>query len=344
MIRGSFDVVKTTEALGWAFSPGQTAPVLVQAVLNQEILGEAVADIHRPDLAGAGFGDGNAGFAIKFFRPIDPVYLPFIAVKVEGGDSELPRSPLLGFKEFLTSAHKAKPAAGRHRSVSGGLWTDRTDANALLQGKLRIGVITDETAPMVEQVVNYGFATLDLAGTPEFSSWRKDLTGNAADFLDSPEILPLLHAVLEDSPMAVKADWFEDDATHFSQPSTANPSPSPGECIELVVSFADGVSLDVIRDSHALPEFTVNGKSRWTADVTDAATAAASSAGLLDNISLPAGTAALVGPGTIYQIRSEAGAAALRLHVLPVRGRTVEITTTSTLPGEVRRSGAMVLI
>ncbi len=38
------------------FLPFLNEPVLVQAVLNQEIIGEALAENHRPDLAAAGFG------------------------------------------------------------------------------------------------------------------------------------------------------------------------------------------------------------------------------------------------------------------------------------------------
>jgi hypothetical protein len=68
MVRGSVDEVMSTEVRGGAFSPGRKEPVLLQAVLNHEILGEASANIHRADLAAAGVGDGNSGYNIKLFR------------------------------------------------------------------------------------------------------------------------------------------------------------------------------------------------------------------------------------------------------------------------------------
>src|SRR5271166_5688001 len=43
MVRGSVDVITGTEVRGWAFAAGRWAPVLVQAVLNHEILGERFA-------------------------------------------------------------------------------------------------------------------------------------------------------------------------------------------------------------------------------------------------------------------------------------------------------------
>ena len=174
MIRGSFDKVTTTEAMGWAFAPGRAESVLVQAVLNQEILGEALADRHHPDLAAAGFGNGNAGFAIKFFRTIDAQYLPFISVKLNGGDAELPRAPLMGFKDFFTSLNRAKPYSGRHRSLIGGLWTDRTDATALLQGKLRTGALSPKAAPIIEKLVYYGLAAIESDHVP-LNTWQQEL-------------------------------------------------------------------------------------------------------------------------------------------------------------------------
>jgi len=344
MIRGSFDVVTTAEALGWAYAPGQMEPVLVQAVLNQEVVGEALADIHRPDLAAAGVGDGNAGFAIRFFRAIDPLYLPFISVKVEGGDAELPRSPLAGFKEFFNAVHVAFPAAGRHRSLSGGLWTDRTDAASLLQGKTRIGTVPPSAAPVVEQLIHNGAAVVDLAAAPELSTWRSNLAACTGSLLDEPAMLALLRSVLEDNPMAVKADWLEYGETDFTQPTSRNPSPAPGECVELVIAFGEGVTLDVIRGSHKLPEFTLNGKSRWTTPSAGNAASAAGPMGLLDSLQAATDAVTLVGPGTIYRIRCELGTPALRLVILPARGRTVEVDASSVIKDEARRSGAMVLI
>lgn len=323
MIRGSFDVVTSTEALGWAFAPGQPEPVLVQAVLNQEILGEALAERHRPDLAAAGFGNGNAGFSIKFFRPIDPKYLPFISVKVDGGDAELPRAAVLGYKEFFSAVHRARPAAGRHRSLSGGLWTDRTDAAALLQSKMRIGTVRQEVAPVVEKLVHYGLTSLEIS-PPELTSWRQETAAKAEALVKAGEMAGVLSAVLKDIVLVARADWQSSDEPNYGQPSTRNPSPSPGECLELVLAFDDGVALDVVRASHMLPEFTVTGTSRWVTPAVEQVETA-EPMGLLDREALPPGRLTIVGPGTIYRLRCPAGAAALRLMVVPMRGRTVKM-------------------
>jgi hypothetical protein len=342
IIRGSFDVVTTTEALGWAHVSERGEPALVQAVLNQEVIGEALADIHRPDLAAAGLGDGNAGYAIKFYRPIDEAYLPFIVVKADGGDAELPRAPSLGFKEFFAATFAAAPHAGRPRSFAGALWTDRTDAGALLQGKLRAGMVADSAVPAIERLIQDGIALLPLGGAPDRQAWRAGLTAQAGAFVDEAGNLALLRAVLEDNPMLVMAEWVEYDEPQFVQPSTRNPSPAPAEALELIITFSAGVSLDVVRESHRLPEFTPSGRSRWVAPVAEAAAAGAGN--LLDRYPLSSGFAALLGAGTIHRLRVVPGALALRLLVLPVRGRTLEIDASGTGQNETRADGALVLV
>lgn len=323
MIRGSFDEVTATEAMGWAFAPGRAEPVLVQAVLNQEILGEALADRHRPDLADAGFGNGNAGFAIKFFRPIDAQYLPFISVKLNGGDAELPRAPMMGFKDFFTSLNHAKPYSGRHRSLIGGLWTDRTDAAALLQGKLRVSTLSPEAAPSLEKLVHYGYMTIEN-DHPPLNTWQQELHPTSEAFASEPTMRPLLNAILEDEPLVAATQWFTDDEPDFGQASARTPSPSPGECLEVIIAFNEGVSLDVVRNSHAMPEFTTTGKSRWLV-LAASNGSQAETMGLLDNSPLSPGKMAIMSPGCIYRLRCDSGAMALRLVLVPLRGRTAKI-------------------
>ncbi len=260
IVRGSVDVVSGTEVRGWAFSPGRRDPVTVQAVLNHEILGEAAANLHRPDLAVAGLGDGNSGYAMKLFRPVDPLYLPFLVVKVDGGDAELPRAPLLGFAEFFASLYRSHPAAGRPRSVFGGLWTDRTDAAALLRGKTEIGQIPQGAEAGIAALIHTGVSLVELHRAPEPAEPLAEIVGAV---LEDAALLPLLRAVLEDNPLAVQAERLDAAATALAQPSAGNPSPSPAECLAIVVSLGEGVVVDAVRDSHRLPEFTPLGVSRW---------------------------------------------------------------------------------
>ncbi len=317
MVRGSLDVVTATEVRGWAFSPGRKDPVVVQAVFNHEIVGESVANQHRPDLAAAGLGDGNSGYLIKLFRPIDPLYHPFIVVKVDGGDAELPRAPTVGFAEFFAALYRAHPAAGRPRSVFGGLWTDRTDAPALLRGKTGIGQFPPEVAAAAGQLIHTGVAVLDPFAPPAagFAATPEQI----AALLEDAALLPLLRGVLEDNPVVTRAEMLGAGATPFAQPSAANRSPSPAECLALVVPLGEGVSLDVVRDSHRLPEFTPDGVSRWVSGAAADGVALATTHGLLERHMLPPGTVAVVGSGVVCSLRVSPEGAAARLLCVPAR-------------------------
>jgi len=333
-VRGSVDVVSGTEVRGWAFARGRKEPVTVQAVLNHEILGEAVANQHRPDLAAAGLGDGNSGYLIKLFRPIDPLYLPFLVVKLDGGDAELPRAPLLGFAEFFAAQYRSHPAAGRPRSVYGGLWTDRTDAPALLRGKRAVGQMPQAAEAGIFDLIHSGHALLELARPPA----TPDATAaGVAAVLEDSAVLPLLRAVLEDHPVALRAAAAP-AADGFAQPSAHNPSPSPAECLALLLPLAEEVLLDVVRDSHKLPEFTPDGASRWASGSAAEALTLAGANGLLERISVPPGTVAVVGPGTLFHVTGDA----LFCLVVPARGVPLALAADAGRLEVVRESGVRV--
>lgn len=329
MVRGAIDSLTSGEARGWAYAPDRADPVMVQAVLNHEIVGQAVADLYRADLAAAGVGDGHSGYVMKFLRPIDPLYFPFIAVKLDGGDAELPRASTLGFGAFFSALHHAWPASGRHRSVLGGVWTDRTDAAALLAGKCAIGQIPPALAPALGELIRTGFALRDLPALPPVTDWQAALPGCAAALLDQPALLALLRAVLEDNPLLVAADWAAAETTALEQPSTAIASPSPAECLALVLPFGAGVVLDILRDGHVLAEFTPDGVSRWAGGGRGAAAAIVAGNGLLDCHTLAPDRVAVLGPGTLYRLRCPPGNAALRLLCLPARLLPLAIATDS---------------
>ncbi len=96
-VRGSLDVVTIGYAAGWAYPTNTKGRLVVQALLNHAIIGEAVADLHRGDLASVGLGDGNYGFHIDFYNAIDVGAMPFVVVKVEDGDLDVPRSTQSGY-------------------------------------------------------------------------------------------------------------------------------------------------------------------------------------------------------------------------------------------------------
>jgi len=343
-VKGSVDIVTYTEVRGWAYSGGRSDPVLVTAMLNHEILGEAIANIHRPDIEIAGIGDGKSGYIIKLFRMIDPLYFPFIVVKVDGGDAELPRAPMLGFSEFFASLYLLHPSAGRSRSVFGGLWTDRTDAAALLRGKTEIGQIPTATSVPLVQLVQDGFSVVDLTKMPSKPAGHDELVERIGEVVEDTMLLPLLRVVLDDNPLILKIDLVSDGHTEMAQPSIGNPSPSPAECLEVIVPLGDGVTLDVVRESHRLPEFMPDGLSRWANRGASISASLTRGQGYLDSVSLVAGKVAIVGPGTMRRVRSEAGAAAVRILCLPARGLPVSLAYGNTRRAVVRASGVRVWI
>ena len=320
MVRGAVDFVSGTEVIGWAFSPGRNSPVVVQAAINNEILGEAKAEVLRPDLAASGLGDGKAGFVIRLNRAIQPKYFPFVVVKVDYGDAELPRTPVLGVAEFFGSLYLRHPAAGRPRSVFGGLWIDRTDAPALLRSKMGIGQLSTDTGAVIADLLQGGIAIIETSGDIDQDSWRNNLPDRLGERLEDATLLALLRGVLEDNPLAVKAEWISSAKDWFTQPSAGNPSPSPAECLDVIFSFGDDVSLDVMRESHRLPEFTPQGLSRYSGGTAGSGLAVAGSNSLVDRIALPCGSGAVVGPGTLYKVRCTSGSLAFRILCLPARG------------------------
>jgi hypothetical protein len=323
MIRGSVDAVSTTEVLGWAYGPGRNDPILVQAVLNHEILGEALANQYRPDLAAAGLGDGHSGYLIKLYRPVDPLYLPFIRIRLDGGDAELPRAPHLGFADFFSNLYEKHPFAGRPRSVFGGLWTDRTDASALLRGKASTGLIAPALAPILQSLIYEGFALIPL-GYP--------LSGPAGALSD-PALAPLLLAILEDFPLLLQTTTAA-GTSPLAQPSAANPSPSPAECLALLLPPPEGAAFDIIRHSHSFPEFSPAGASRWTGQSHPQA-----AEGFLDRHELPASTAALISPGAIYRtIAPDSPITTLTL--IPARTTPAGSALSPDQPATPRKRGA----
>jgi hypothetical protein len=347
-IRGSIDSLGPTGASGWAYDSGQPGqPVTIQALLDGRVLGEAVAAENRPDLLAAGIGDGRCGFALEFHDALEPAILPFVSLRPRGGDVELPRTNLTGFGEFFRAVHARLPAAGRHRSVFGGLWTDRTDARRLLAGRVAAGATPAELEAILAGYVAEGWAVLRGAtGAPGFGrdaaaaalalpsgrSLRQGAGAAAWALLDAvPEVLlkgttlRLLCAVLDDQPAAFRVAPVRGPATGgFAQASTVEPLPSPAECVLLVAPLGTDplarVRIEVVRGSHELPEFDAQGRSRFLFAGEGAGLELAREAGCsIDTIELGARDVALLGPGTLARVRPAAGVPALQAWCAPAR-------------------------
>lgn len=316
-IRGSLDVITTTGLAGWAHAPDARDGLTVQALLNHQVIGEAVADLHRPDLAAVGIGDGNCGYSITFYHSLDPLYLPFVAVKPEGGDVELPRTDLAGYGDFFQALFRQWPVTGRHRSVLGGLWTDRTDAAALLRGRREIGMIAPATADMVEALVRSGLMLLPMPADARRATAADPARRAIEAAIAAPDIVATLRAVLEDHPLVLRPHLC-DSGGPFRQPSGMEALASPAECLLLVAPLNGPVELEVVRDSHLLPEFTPDGASRWMSRTGAEALAMAEQHGMLDRIVLAPDTLAVIGPGLLHRILAPEGGAAVAL-TLPAR-------------------------
>ena len=360
VVRGSLDVVSTLGAMGWAFTADTRKKLTVQAMLNHAIVGEAIADIHRADLAAVGMGDGNCGFKIDFYQEIDPLYLPFIVVKISGGDVELPRASLSGYSDYFAALYQKFPVTARHRSVFGGLWTDRIDALPMMRDRIDIGILDPAQIPALSSFIQSGFAVVDAgpvrvsATKPEASAKRNasmpgrvktpDLTEAVGGLLRSGPVLDLLKAILEGLPIAVSSHVAEGTDEGFRQPSAMERLRSPAECVSVVVSLDDKpFVLDIVRDSHLFAEFSTQSESRWTNPAGAVAIdVALKESGLVDRHSVPPGSAVIVGPGLIHRVRTEPEAMAVRVHCIPSRVAPLDRLLDGSLKETQLESGARV--
>lgn len=328
IIRGSLDAISSDRAAGWAFSPQTKDGLRVQAILNTEIIGEAVANLDRPDLKNAGFGDGKCGFDIRFNRPIGATYLPFVAVKPDGCDLEFPRWHPTGLIEFFSAVFRGHPASGRHRSVFGGLWIDRVNAPAVLRGKLDAGQVAAQDGPTLGALIENGVVVLNERERLPASS---EVSARLVSALFEVETLRPLLAILEDRPVVLSAGIVSEPQP-LSQPSTLSELGGQTECLMLVAPLgAEGVQIEVVRASHRLPEFTSRGRSRWLeANAVADSLEGLRQGGFLDVHDVAPGSVAIVGPGTLQRIRCKGGAQALRLVVVPGRGVPAHLLADST--------------
>jgi hypothetical protein len=342
IMRGSVDSLTATGAQGWIFTGGMGEDVVVQALLNGNIVGEATADIARPDLAAAGFGDGRCGFAIEFYDAVEAAKLPFVAIRPVGTDVDLPRTSLTGFGDFFRTLHTRRPGSGHHRSVFGGLWTDRADAARLLAGRVAAGATPADLEPTLRAFIDDGYAVLRSALAPVgFSAAEATLVdsleaGRPLDpraeyaarrllealpgivFRDVP--LRTLRGLLDDNPTAYRAEIARGDEARFTQPSAAEALSSPAECVMvLTCAGEDGLLLDIVRGSHALPEFTPDGRSRWLADGAAGIELAALQGMAVETVEVGPRDIAIVAAGTLYRIRTPDTAAGLSVWCSPAR-------------------------
>jgi hypothetical protein len=267
-IKGSVDQISNKGVAGWIYNTADSKPMVVEAVLHHRVVGETIADVLRHDLAEVGFGDGRCGFVVDFTMPVDTAYLPFVAVRPAGGDVELPRTSLSGFADYFKTLYSSLPTAGRHRSIYGGFWTDRTDALAMLAGKRAIGTLSNAAATAVERFIVHGHVVVDISPKSlphEFNLMEfDDIEQQVARMVFRPAIDEILKGIVDDEPIIIHGSIVHEVQRQLHQPSSGRNLPSPLECFSLLSPCgATPSTLELVRGSHRFPDFTRAGEARW---------------------------------------------------------------------------------
>jgi hypothetical protein len=348
MIRGSVDTMSNKLATGWIHSDADPNPLSVEALVDNHVVGRAVANVLRPDLKAAGFGNGRCGFEIRFDREVDRIYLPFVQVRLSGTDLEIRRGASAGFREYFGALYQRYPRAGRSASVFGGLWTDRTDATALLKGRLDVGTVAMREANHLARFIQDGVVLLTSGSGGERLNGRavsRSLVDTVAQNLFGDEILSVIRAIFEDHPVAVHADVLEADEPDFGQFSALEELPSPAECLGIVFPMsAEAIAVDVVREGHRLPEFLPDGLSRWThAAVSRTATAILSQDMPVARHHVPQASALLIAPGALCRVRASSSSA-VRVLALPARQSLLRFQQSAPRGEVTHDSGARVWI
>lgn len=331
-IKGSLDLLTTKGAHGWIYDKAENGPVVVEAVLHHRVVGEALADIYRHDLAAVGFGDGRCGFTIDFDMPIEPAYLPLVTVRPTGGDVELPRFSTSGFTDFLSGLFTALPLTGRHRSVFGGLWTDRTDALSLLAGRQSLDRFSPEAARVLEHLIVHGYAVIDLpyGEAPDIEGHDvSELERTLGGVFFRHLVQDCLTAAFDDGPVLISGRVLHESQREFRQPPTGQHLASPVECLALIASNGHSPSsIELIRDSHGFPDFTASGDPRWLLPAGAAALSHAAAVGApIEILTLRANQVAILAAGTIYRALHPSADGTIEALTIPRRRQPVRQDT-----------------
>lgn len=98
-VAGYLDSLTSLSVAGWAWMPVEPGQVLhIEAVLHETVVGRALVDQMRPDIASSGRGYGRCGFNIKFVEPISDEKVPTLRI-LSGGRPILLRTLLQRSRE-----------------------------------------------------------------------------------------------------------------------------------------------------------------------------------------------------------------------------------------------------
>jgi hypothetical protein len=210
----------------------------------------------------------------------------------------------------------------------------------MLKAKTEIGQIGPEVAAVIGDLIHLGIAIVEPADESGARPVVKVEADEAAVLLEAPPLLPVLRAVLDDNPLVIGVTPCRGD-TALVQASAESRIPSAAECLVVVTPSAErDIGIEIVRDSHKLPEFTPSGVSRWASSQIHAGIEiAAEQQGLIARYDLPAGATAIIGPGTIYRLRCGDGAEGVKMACIPCRATPMRLATDGNRTEIVRQSG-----
>jgi glycosyltransferase involved in cell wall biosynthesis len=133
-LEGSLDDASHTLINGWAFDPSQPgAPVWLEVLVDDGVVGRLLANLHRPDLEHDGIGTGHHGFALWLQHGLSPFAPHVVRVRRVADGAELPGSPrllearegttLVRSTELLPALQAAVDAAPDVAALDAMLWS-----------------------------------------------------------------------------------------------------------------------------------------------------------------------------------------------------------------------------
>lgn len=164
-IIGHIDRCNNQYIEGWLFCPEMPeARFALQIYAGTQVLGEVTADIYRPDLEQAGYGDGKIAFSWVVPEVLPATAIQNIRLRLIGSDVYMvPRETIAQTEQKDTFS-----------SRFGGLWIDRANWIDILADKHRRGQIDDDTAGQIFRFVRDGFLVIPNAVPPRMVAALND--------------------------------------------------------------------------------------------------------------------------------------------------------------------------
>ena len=172
LFEGSVDRVEAGWVLGWAWNvEHQERTIEVDIYINGTHELTATANLYRPDLEANGKGTGRHAFEVALPERPAVGQSHTINVCYSGTNQNLPGSPQVVSlnKNGVAALGQPLPSGTRQvigptfRSRFGGLWSDLSNAAAVVDGKASLGWISPAEADLLKRWIEDGFIVLRQA-------------------------------------------------------------------------------------------------------------------------------------------------------------------------------------